>query len=188
MSSQSAGPRRRATAAVATFSAIVARATSDPGLRRDLAAGCDRGQGDHLHRVIAEANPLEGDAVDWTMVFTDPAVRAAVVVHQDLAGLSAEFLPEHGVADLDEAAARGIAVFTGDNHVQRLLGADVVAGATEDAGRLIDGVDRVALEAAQCGGDRLVVVPGQFHRGHVPPLLGREGGRLLTQVIVRLPG
>src|SRR2546427_7480491 len=183
------GPRRRATGVVAVSGSLtVPRAISDAGLRRDLPAGCDGGQGDHLHRVIAEANPLEGDAVDWTMVFTDPAVRAAVVVHQDLAGLSAEFLPEHGVADLDEAAARGIAVFTGDNHVQRLLGADVVAGATEDAGRLIDGVDRVALEAAQCGGDRLVVVPGQFHRGHVPPLLGREGGRLLTQVIVRLPG
>src|SRR2546426_2264723 len=171
MSSQSAGPRRRATAAVATFSAMVARATSDPSLRRDLAAGCDRGQGDHLHRVIAEANPLEGDAVDGTMVFTDPAVRAAVVVDQDLAGLSAEFLPEHGVADLDEAAARGIAVFTGDNHVQRLLGADVVAGATEDASRLIDVVDGVALEAPERRGNRLLVVPRQLHRRHVHPLV-----------------
>src|SRR2546428_7721307 len=124
MPSQSAGPRRRATAAVATFSAMVARATSDPSLRRDLAAGCDRGQRDHLHRVIAEANPLEGDAVDGTMVFADPAVRAAVVVDEDLAGLAAEFFPEHGVADLDEPATRCIAVFAGDDDIQRLLGAD----------------------------------------------------------------
>src|SRR2546427_8110365 len=117
------GPRRRATGVVAVSGSLtVPRAISDAGLRRDLPAGCDGGQGDHLHRVVAEANPLEGDAVDGAMVFTDAAVRAAVVVDQDLAGLSAEFLPEHGVADLDEAAARGIAVFTSDNHVQRFSG------------------------------------------------------------------
>src|SRR2546427_13097857 len=120
MSRQSAGPRRRATAAVPTFSAIVARATLDPGLRRDLAARCDRGQGDHLHRVIAEANPLEGDAVDGTMVFADAAVRAAVVVDENLAGLATELLTEDGVTDLHEAAARGVAVFAGDDDVQRL--------------------------------------------------------------------
>src|SRR2546427_2885556 len=181
------GPRRRATGVVAVSGSLtVPRAISDAGLRRDLPAGCDGGQGDHLHRVVAEANPLEGDAVDGAMVFTDAAVRTAVVVDQDLAGLSAEFLPEHGVADLDEAAARGIAVFTGDNHVQRLLGADVVAGATEDAGRLIDVVDRVALEAAQRRGDRLLVVPRQLHRRHVHPLLGWKDGGLFAQVIVRL--
>src|SRR5438309_11309045 len=119
-------------------SAIVARAISDPGLGRDLAAGSDRGQRNHLHCVIAEANPLEGDAVDGTMVFADAAVGAAVVVDENLAGLATELLTEAGVADLDEAATGGIAVFTGDNDVQRLLGTDVVAGATEDAGRLID--------------------------------------------------
>src|SRR5205823_4199630 len=106
--------------------------------------------------------------------------------HENLAGLAAELLAEHGVADLDEAAARGVTVLAVDNHVQRLLRADVVAGPTENAGRLVDMVDGVALEAAECGGDRLLVIPGEFDRGHVHPLLGRKDGRLLAQVVVRL--
>src|SRR5207244_4689011 len=126
------------------------------------------------------------DAVEVTVVFADLAVSTAVVVAEALPGLAAELLAEHGVADLDEAATRGIAVFTGDDDVERLLRADVVAGATEDAGRLIDVVDGVALEAAQRGSDRLLIVPRQFHRRHVHPFLGRKNGRLLAQVIVRL--
>src|ERR1700682_5884180 len=174
MSRQSAGPRRPATAAVPTFSATVTRAISGPRPGRDLTAGGHRGQGNHLHRVVAETHPLEGDAVDGAMVFADPAVRAAVVVDEDLAGFATELLAEYGVADLDEAAARCVPVFTGDYDVERLFRADVVAGAAEDAGRLIDVVDGVALEAAQGGGDRLLIVPGQLHRRHVHPLLSRK--------------
>src|SRR3981189_3034920 len=125
---------------------------SDPCLRCYPAAGRDRRQRDHLHRIIAEAHPLEGDAVDGAMVFADPAVRAAVGVAQALARLASELLAEHGFADLDEATARGVPVFAGDDDVQRLLRADVVTGAAENAGRLIDMVDGVALEAAQCRG------------------------------------
>src|ERR1700716_2121006 len=138
MSRHRAGPRRPATAAVPTFSATVTRAISDAGLRRDLPARCNRGQRDHLHRIVAEANPLESDAVDRAMVFADTAVRAAVVVDEDLAGFATEFLAKHGVADLHEAATRGVPVFTRDDHVQRLVGADIVASATEDEGRLTD--------------------------------------------------
>src|SRR5438270_7039432 len=139
---------------------MVARAMSGPHPGWALAARGHRGQGDHLHGIVAEADALEGDAVDRTMVFADAAVGAAVIVDEDLTRLAAELLTEHGVADLDKAAARGVPVLSVDDHVQSLLRADVVAGAAENAGRLIDMVDSVALEAAQSGGDRLLVVPG----------------------------
>src|SRR5437870_4429047 len=104
---QSAGGWRRATAITVPVRSLTdTRAMSDGGFVRR--ARGHRGQRDHLHRVVAEADPLEGDAVDRAMVFADPAVRAAVIVHEDLAPLSAELLPQDGVADLDEAAARGI--------------------------------------------------------------------------------
>src|ERR1700737_1775064 len=120
MSRQSAGPRRPATAAVPTFSATVTRAISGPRPGRDLSAGGHRGQGNHLHRIVAETHPLEGDAVDGTVIFADPAVGAAVVVDEDLAGLATELLAEHGVADLDEAAARGVPVFASVGDAQCL--------------------------------------------------------------------
>src|ERR1700738_2827014 len=186
MSRQSAGPRRPATAAVPTFSATVTRPISGPRPGRDLTAGGHRSQGNHLHRIVAETHPLEGDAVDGAVIFADPAVRAAVVVDEDLAGLATELLAAHGVGDLDEAAARGVPVFAGDDNVQCLLRADVVTGAAENAGRFIHVVDGVALEAAQRRGDRLLIVPRQFDRRHVHPLLGRQDGWLLARVIVRL--
>src|SRR6266576_2009071 len=105
MSRHSAGPRRALTATL-TSSVTVARAMSGPHVRRPLLGGCDRSQRDHLHRVVAEAHPLEGDAVDRAVVFTDPAIGAAVVIDQDFSRLAAEFLAEHGVADLDEAPTR----------------------------------------------------------------------------------
>src|SRR5256714_15551343 len=118
MSRQSAGPRRAATVPTLISSVTVARAISGPDVRRPLGGGRDRGQRDHLHRIVTKAHPLEGDAVDRAMVFTDPAIRTAVVVHEDLAGLAAELLAEHGVADLDEAPARGVTVLAVDDHVQ----------------------------------------------------------------------
>src|SRR6202171_2188483 len=120
MSRQSAGPRRPATAAVPTFSATVTRAISGPRPGRDLTAGGHRGQGNHLHRVVAETHPLEGNAVDGAVVFADPAVSAGDGVDEDLAGRATELPAEHGVADLDEAAARGVLVFAGDDNVQCL--------------------------------------------------------------------
>src|SRR2546423_7432115 len=130
---QMAGGWRRATAiAVPVRSLTETRAMSDRSFVGR--ARSHRGQRDHLHRVVAEADPLEGGAVDRAVVFAYPAVRAAVIVHQDLAPLSTELLAQDGVADLDEAAARSIAALAVDDHVQRLLRADVVAGAAEDAG------------------------------------------------------
>src|ERR1700687_5750456 len=182
---QNAGRRRCALAVtVPTGSSIVTRAISDGGFGRDLGAGGDRRERDHLHGIVAEANALKGDAVHRAVVFANPAVGAAVVVDEDLAGLPAELFTKHGVADLDEPAARGIAVLAVDPHVERLLGADIVAGAAEDAGRFVDVVHRVALEAAERGRDRLLVVPGQFDRGHVHPLLRWKDGRLFAQVVV----
>src|SRR2546421_10318439 len=117
---QTAGGWRRATAiTVPVRSLTETRAMSDGGFVGR--ARSHRGQRDHLHRVVAEAHSLESDAVDRAMVFADPAVRAAVIVHQDLAPLSTELFAQDGVADLDESAARGIAVLAVDDHVQRLL-------------------------------------------------------------------
>src|ERR1700726_4735635 len=179
---QNAGRRRGAAAVtVPTGWLRVTRAISDAGSGRDSG---DRRERDHLHGIVAEPDSLEGDAVHWTMIFANPAVGAAVVVDQDLAGFPAELFAEHRVADLDEAAARGIATLAGDHHVERLLRADVVARSAKDAGRLVDVVHGVALKAAQRGGDRLFVVPGQLDRGHIHALLGRENGRLLAQVVV----
>src|SRR4030081_573990 len=180
---QNAGRRRWAPAVtVPTGSLTVARAISDPGFGRDPRAGGDR-ERDHLHSVVAEANPLEGYAVHRAMVFANPAVGATVVVDQDLAGLPAELFAEHRVADLDEPTARRIAILAIDHDVERLLGADVVACPAEDAGRLVDVMHGVALEAAQGGRDRLLVVPGKLDRGHVHALVGRKDGRLFAQVV-----
>src|SRR5437762_14051036 len=121
MSRQSAGPRRALTATL-TSSVTVARAMSDAHVRRPPGSGRDRSERDHLHRVIAEAHPLEGDAIDRAVVFTDPAIGAAVVIDQDFSRLAAEFLAEYGVADLDETPARGITALAIDNDVERFLG------------------------------------------------------------------
>src|ERR1700719_3193427 len=179
---QNAGRRRGAAAVtVPTGSVRVTRAISDAGFGRDPG---DWGERDHLHGIVTEPDSLECDAVHWTMIFANPAVGAAIVVDQDLAGLPAELFAEHRVADLDEAAARGIATLAVDHHVERLLRTDVVARPAKDAGRLVDVVHGVALKAAERGRDRLLVVPGQLHRGHVHALLGRKYGRLLAQVVV----
>src|SRR5438876_2163893 len=122
---------------------------SDASFGGDLPAGCDGSQWDHLHRVIAEPDALEGNAVDPAVVLADPAVGAAVIVDEDLAGLAAKLLTEYGVANFDETAARRVTVLPVDDDVQRLLRADVVARTTQDAGRLVDMVHRIALEAAQ---------------------------------------
>src|SRR5438067_1219650 len=130
------GGRRRSRAAAltpATRSSMVAFAISD-GVRRHPVAGGDRRQRDHLHGVVAEADSLKGDAVHRAMVLTNPAVGAAVVVDQDLSRLAPKLLAEHRVADLHEAAARGVAILAVDDDVERFFRADVVAGATEDAG------------------------------------------------------
>src|SRR5207245_9948476 len=105
---------------------------------------------------------------------------------QDLARLAAEFLTNHSVADFDEAAARGLALLPVDDDVEGRRGAYVVAGSAEDAGRLVDVVHGVALEAAERRGDRLLVVPGQLHRRHVHPLLRGQDRRLLAVVVIRL--
>src|ERR1700730_17915934 len=182
---QSAG-RRRWTVAVTvpTGSLTVTRAMPDAGFGRDPGAGCDRGERDHLHGIVAESHALEGDAVHRAVVFADPAVGTAVVVDQDLAGLPAELLTKHRVADLDESATRCVATLAIDHDVERLLRANVVARPAENARRLVDVVDGVALETAQCGGDRLLIVPGQLDRGHIHALLGRKDGPLLPQVVV----
>src|ERR1700730_12362639 len=182
---QSAG-RRRWTVAVTvpTGSLTVTRAMPDAGFGRDPGAGCDRGERDHLHGIVAESHALEGDAVHRAVVFADPAVGTAVVVDQDLAGLPAELLTKRRVADLDESATRCVATLAIDHDVERLLRANVVARPAENARRLVDVVDGVALETAQCGGDRLLIVPGQLNRGHIHALLGRKDGRLLAQVVV----
>src|SRR5467141_4062477 len=130
------------------------RAISDADLCHAL--GADRGQRDHLHGIVAEAHALEGNAVHRAVVFANPAVGAAVVVDQDLAGLAAELFTEHRVANLDEAATRGVATLTVDHDIERLLRADVVTSAAQDAGRLVDVVHGVALETAQRGRDRLL--------------------------------
>src|SRR4030081_3421243 len=146
---QNAGRRRCAPAVtVPTGSLTVTRAISDAGLGRDPRAGGNRGERDHLHRVVAEPNALEGDAVYRAMVFANPAVGAEVVVDQDLAGLPAELLPEHRVADPNEAAAGGVAVLAVDHDDQRLLRAHVVTCPVKYAGRVVDVVHCVALEAA----------------------------------------
>src|SRR5260370_36072954 len=133
----SAGRRRWAVPVTVPIGSLtVTRAISDAGFGRYPG---DRGERDHLHGIVAEPNALKGDAVHRTVVFADPAVGAAVVVDQDLAGLAPELFTEHRVADLDESAARGVATLSVDHHVERLLRADVVAGATKDAGRLVDG-------------------------------------------------
>src|SRR6202171_509295 len=121
---QNAGSRRwPVTVTAATGSLIVARAMSDAGFGRDLGAGGDRGERDHLHGIVAEPNALEGDAVHRAVVFANPAVGAAVVVDEDLAGLPTELFAEHRVADLDEAAARGVAILAVDHAVEGFLGA-----------------------------------------------------------------
>src|SRR6202035_3948494 len=131
MMRQNAGRRRGAAAVtVPTGSLGLNRAHSEGRLCRDPG---DRGERDHLHGIVAEPDSLEGDAVHRTMIFANPAVGAAVVVDQDLAGLPAELFAEHRVADLDEAAARGIATLAVDHHVERLLRADVVARSAKDA-------------------------------------------------------
>src|SRR5207244_12539440 len=118
---------------------------------------------------------------------TAAASRSAVGLHENRACVAAALLAAHGVADLDEPPARGVTVLAVDDHVQRLLRADVVAGPTENAGRLVDMVDGVALEAAERGGDRLLVIPGELDGGHVHPFLRRKDGRLLAVVVVRFP-
>src|SRR5438094_3908403 len=187
MTRQRGGKRRSATATVAvTGSPTVTRAISEAGFGGDLAAGGDGSQRDHLHRVIAEPDALEGNAVDGAVVLADSAVGAAVVVDEDLAGLAAKLLTEYGVANFDETTARRVTVLPVDDDVQRLLRADVVARATQDAGRLVDVVHRVALEAAQGRRDGLLVFPGQLDRRHVPPLVSGKDGRLLTVVVIGL--
>src|SRR5438128_590716 len=172
MMRQNPGRRRWAVdALVPTGSLRVTRAISDAGLGGDPG---DWSEWDHLHGIVAESNALESDAVHRAVVFANPAVGAAVVIDQDLAGLPAKLFTEHRVADLDESAARCVATFAVDHDVERLLRADVVARSAEDAGRLVDVVHGVALEAAQRSRDRLLVIPGQLDRGHVHALLGRE--------------
>src|SRR5256714_1573303 len=165
---------------------MVTRAISDAGLGGELPAGADRSQRDHLHRVITEPNALERNAVDRAMVLANPAVRARVVVGGDLAGLAANPLPQDRVANFDETAAGGVAVLSIDDHAQGLLRTDIVAGAAQDAGRLVDVVHRVALEAAQRRRDGLLVVPGPLDRRPVPPLLRGKDGRPFADAAVCL--
>src|ERR1700682_3648401 len=116
---QHAGRRRGAAAvSVPTGSLRVTRAISDAGSARDPG---DRGERDHLHGIVTEPDSLECDAVHWTMIFANPAVGAAVIVDQNLAGLPAELFAEHRVADLDEAAARGVAILAVDHDVEGFL-------------------------------------------------------------------
>src|ERR1700694_3012528 len=116
---QNAGRRRCSEAVTPTGSLTVTRAISDAGFGRDPWAGGDRGERDHLHGIVAESHPLEGDAVHRAVIFADPAVGAAVVVDQDLAGLPAELLTKHRVADLEESATRCVATLAIDHDVER---------------------------------------------------------------------
>src|ERR1700730_2230000 len=98
------------------------------------------------HRVVDEPHALERDAVDRAVVFADAAVRAAVVVDVDLAFDAAALgITHRGLADQVLSARRALAVLTEHHHVDRLLRTHVVAGAAEDADRLVVVVHRIAL-------------------------------------------